>query len=435
MQHAEAGLLDLVGQPAPQVDLSVDGPAAAGQARQQRPAQHRGDDHGQEQQQGAGGQRQQQVGQEGLGPGHAGAHQVQPARIDPVDQHETREDGHEEQGRDQRAAHRVGQSVEPAPGGVAGGTGRQFGRTRLRVVAGRRPRPDLPGRDARPAGQRRQPFEAGALRHRHAALDHRVGTDVGVVRQRDRRHLPHATLNREILQVHGGADADAVAHRQQVRRAHGDAVDGGIAADPRAQRAQVPGLERRTGQQMRRRDVQDPVHQPPAIELPPVERIAARLETPEDGPLAGHHHAEAQQIAGQVASDGQGYRAPDGIPFVTRPIVVSEERRQPDQHAHADQQRQGGQLRQAAGPAPPLRRLRRRRLGRGLRVLRDRQRIHPLRQRPQRRVLVELVHRQQGVARMLAQRRHQPRGQQRMAAQVAKEIAGQAQGLAGEQGA
>ena len=51
VQHAQAGFLDLVGQPAPQVDLAIDRPASAAQARQQRPAQQGRDQDGQHQQQ------------------------------------------------------------------------------------------------------------------------------------------------------------------------------------------------------------------------------------------------------------------------------------------------------------------------------------------------------------------------------------------------
>ncbi|KAG1244154.1 hypothetical protein G6F65_021970 [Rhizopus arrhizus] len=81
---------------------------------------------------------------------------------------------------------------------------------------------------------------------------------------------------------------------------------------------------------MRRRDVQHPVHQPPAVKTPPIQRIAARLEPAQDAPLAGHGHAEAQQVAKQIAGDGQRYRTPDRVALVARPVVIREERRQPD---------------------------------------------------------------------------------------------------------
>ena len=247
---------------------------------------------------------------------------------------------------------------------------------------------------------------------------------------------PDAAAHLEVLKVHRRANAGAVAHGQQVRSPHRDAADGGVLPDPRAQRAQVPGLQRRAGQQVRRRDVHDAVDQPPAIEHPAIQRIAAGLEPAQDAPLASHGHAEAEQVAGQVAADRQRHREPDRIALVAGEVVIGEERRQPDQHAHADQDGQRRQLRQAASPAPPLGRAFGHRLARraGAGHCRlGRQRVQPPRQRRQRGMLVQLVHGQRGKMRMLAQRGHQPRGQQRMAAQVTEEIARQAQRLAGEQ--
>ncbi|MNV56052.1 hypothetical protein D3C71_1483200 [compost metagenome] len=236
MQHAQAGLLDLVGEPPAQIDLPVDRPASARQPGQEHPTQQGGHQHRQQQQERAGRQRQQQVGEEGVWPGHAVAHQVQPARVDPIDQHEAGKDRHEKQRRDQRAAQGVGHHVQPAQAPCAHGAGRQIGGMRLRVVPGGRARPDLSGRHTRAGCQRRQAVQPRALAHRHIALQHRVRADIGVVRQRDRPHLPDAAAHREILQVDRRADTDAVADRQQIRRADRDAADGGVAADARPQR-------------------------------------------------------------------------------------------------------------------------------------------------------------------------------------------------------
>ena len=185
-------------------------------------------------------------------PGRARAHQVQPARVDPVDQHEAGEHRHEEQAGDGRAAQRIGQHVQAPPAAVALGPGRQLGSARLRIATRGRAAPDLPGGNARraPATTGRPGAPRRPSRHRLAAPRRnrwRIGADA------DRRHLPDAAAHLEVLKVHRRANAGAVAHGQQVRSPHRDAADGGVLPDPRAQRAQVPGLQRRAGQQVRRR--------------------------------------------------------------------------------------------------------------------------------------------------------------------------------------
>ena len=104
VQDVQARLLDVADQPLLAIGVRVDGVAARLDARQKAPADRRRHQHGQEHQHGTGRQGQHEVAHQLAFDGARLQPGQRTALVEPVDQHEAREHGHEEQRRNQQDA-------------------------------------------------------------------------------------------------------------------------------------------------------------------------------------------------------------------------------------------------------------------------------------------------------------------------------------------
>jgi hypothetical protein len=278
-------------------------------------------------------------------------------------------------------------------------------------------------------GQRRLALEVAAPADPGIPLQDRVRRHAGVVIQRDLSEDQAAALDARVLEVHGVADADVVAHAEQVRRAQRHRADHDVFADLRAQQAQPPAVQRGAGQQVRRRRLDQAVGQPPAVIGHAPQRIAAGLQLARDQPLAAGREHELHDRRQQEHADRRCDRARRGVAGIAGHEVVGEERRQPLRHPQRHQHRYRGQLAQSAQPAL--------RCGRRRPVLLDVRGAGGLVEaggdRTNLALLVDVAHRHVGEARVGAQGRGQARGKEGVAAEVAEEIELAADRLAREQ--
>ena len=254
--------------------------------------------------------------------------------------------------------------------------------------------------------------------HAGVSFQYGVRRHERIVFERDIPQEQAAALHARVLDIDGIADADVVAELQQFGRAHRHRADHDIVANLRAQEAEPPGVQRRPGQQIGGRRIDQAVSQPPAIVRDAPQGVGARLEPPRHEPFAANGQHELHDRRQQEHADRRRNGPRDAVARLTGQVVISEERRQPLRHAQRHQQRKDRQLGQAAQPA-----LRCRRRGPvGLHRRRSRALIEAGRNRANLALLVDVAHRHVGKARILAQGACQAGSKERVTAQVGEEI-------------
>ena len=134
--------------------------------------------------------------------------QVPELAVDPVDEHEAGEDGHEEQDRHRHARHDEESRLRPARQAADVRPRRQRFDRALDGPGGRA-LPDLAVGHALPGGQGRQPAQPRAVAEGRVVLQHRVGIDHRVAAQAHRPQHQLAPLDPGVVHVDGRADAGA----------------------------------------------------------------------------------------------------------------------------------------------------------------------------------------------------------------------------------
>ncbi|MNM52668.1 hypothetical protein D3C81_637530 [compost metagenome] len=290
VQDVQARFLDMADQPLGTIDIAVHGRAARLQTGQRTPAdggRQQGREHDQY---GAGGEGQQEVARQlrrhvaTLQPRHHFA------LVEPVDQHEAGENGHEEQHGNQDHAEAEEHGFARQAQARDGGARRLAGRVERADVARGRTRVDPACRYRGAVGQRRLAFQVAEGAHAGIAFHDRVRADAAVVGDADLAQQQTAPLDPGVFKVDGIAHADVVADGQQVGRAQGHRADDDFLAHFGAQRAQPPAVQGRAAEQVGGRRFDQAVGQPPAVVGDAPQRIAARLQAPGDQPLAGNRN-------------------------------------------------------------------------------------------------------------------------------------------------
>ena len=161
-----------------------------------------------------------------------------------------------------------------------------------RHAAGGRAFPDFAVGHAAPGGQGRKSVEPRAdaqgrvLFHDGQRVDHRVTP------QPHRAEHQFAPLDPRVLDVNGSAHAGARVDLHQIGRLQAHRVDKDVRPDLRPHRPQIPVQERRSGNQIDRREFAEPVGQPPAEIGHAPERIPPGLQPSGQQPFAGDRYAE-----------------------------------------------------------------------------------------------------------------------------------------------